>query len=242
MEKNSGHELHLLPPYFVHKLVECRLITDDSNITGGKILFQPIRSHTRLHLMNQFILTFTGLSAMAPGATPALYGQDRTLFYAIYIMNEDRVCGGVNVSVRHVHTIPTSLQIHAGANCGETRAKVQRWDHRGNTLVSLAPKHPHSSHQLKPEQHTENICTVHDSTTMSTPGLNHISRALAGLLKRSFVLRGACFSPHKTSPVTRSVLSVAERKTCSWASLAETEVRRLVMKRYKVGKGRGSQR
>lgn len=119
----------------------------------------------------------------------------------------------------------------------DLRKSSERWDHRGNALVSLAPKHPRSSHQLKPEQHIENICAVHNSTA----GLNHISRALAGLLKRSFVLRGACFPPHKTSPVTRSVLSIAERKTCSRASLAEAEVRRLVMKREKVEKGRGWQ-
>lgn len=35
------------------------------------------------------------------------------------MMNEDRVCGGVNISVHHVDTTPTSVQIHTGAHCGE---------------------------------------------------------------------------------------------------------------------------
>lgn len=113
-------------------------------------------------------------------------------------MNEDRVCVGVNASVHRLRTTPTSHQIraHTGANCAGSKS-LERRDHRGKAPVSLAPKHPRSTHQLKPEQHTENICAVLDSTAMSTPGLNHINRALAGLLKRSFVLRGACFPPTK---------------------------------------------
>lgn len=58
---------------------------------------------------------------------PLWTGQDRTLLYAIYMRNEDRVRGGVNVSVGHVHTTPTSLQIHTpthtGVNCGEQKLR-----------------------------------------------------------------------------------------------------------------------
>lgn len=142
-------------------------------------------------------------------------------------------------SCRH-NSYPQSRYTQVQSVVRDPRKSSERRGRREKALVSLAPKHLRSSHELKPEEHTENICAVHNSTAMSTPGLNRISRA--GLLKRSFVLRGACFSPHKTSPVTRSVLSVAGRKTCSRASVAEAEVRRLVMKRQKVGKGRGWQR